>query len=259
MSGTVFKKISAFGNASGNYEFIGDYFVRSDVNGRGYLYIPGSGDEWLTGDVSAQAGDTVHDVLVAIWDPPVFSVVFRDFVVDSVVVLSNAGVSVTRHYLDPTPLHPFNPFNPNDPGEVFWQAGMGTAFGPFVIGSSGFYQCIVNDTMQYDASNSGLPGPGGFGQICWPLTMGTQEIPLQDSTRMKISPNPAEDDLVIQLAGQDAHLGGRLALIDPSGRIVLATDMGGPLKQIDVATFQGFYTVVLESSAGRFIGRVVIQ
>ena len=66
MSGTAYKRISAFGNASGSYEFIGDYFVRSDVNGKGYVYRPGVGDELLAGDVPAQAGDTVHDVLVAV-------------------------------------------------------------------------------------------------------------------------------------------------------------------------------------------------
>ena len=259
MSGTVYKKISAFGNSSGSYEFIGDYYVRSDVNGKGFVYRPGVGDELLAGDVAAQAGDTVYDVLVAVWDAPVFTFLYRDLVVDSVVVLSNAGLSVTRHYLDPTPLHPFNPFNPISASQVFWQAGMGTAFGPFVIGSSSFYQCVVNDTMRYDLSNSGLPGSGGAGQLCWQLNLATPETATQGFVRMRISPNPTDGDLVVELVGNVAHLGGRLALIDPTGRVVMASYMNGLVKHLDVAGFQGFYTIVLESGAGRFIGRVVIQ
>ncbi len=186
ISGTAYKRVSAFGNASGSYEFIGNYHVRSDDNGRGYVYSPGFGDELLSGDVAAQTGDTVHDVLVALWEPPSFTFLSRDLVVDSVVALSNAGVNVTRHYLNPTPLQSFNPFNPINASQVFWQAGMGTAFGPFVVGSSSFYQCVVNDTMRYNLGNSGLPGPGGVGQICWQHHVGTPEVSAQCSMRMSI-------------------------------------------------------------------------
>jgi hypothetical protein len=35
--------------------------------------------------------------------------------------------------------------------------------------------------------------------------------------------------------------------------------MDGPIKQLDVAELQGFYSIVLDSGAARFVGRVVIQ
>jgi hypothetical protein len=259
MNGTVYKRISAFGNPSSGFQFIGDYYVRSDVDGKGYLYRPSIGDELLTGDINAQAGDTVQDVLVAVWEEPFFTFQLFDLVVDSVVVLSNEGVTVTRHYFDPTTLLPFNPFNPIDARKVFWQAGMGTAFGPFVVGSSSFYQCVVNDTMQYDLSNNGLPGPGGVGQSCWQLNLATPESGIQGNGGMRISPNPAENDLVIELIGSDAHLGGQITFFDPLGRVVLVSNIDGPIKQLDVAALKGFYSIVLESGAGHFIARVVIQ
>ena len=166
---------------------------------------------------------------------------------------------VLRHYFDPTPLNAFNPLNPMNASQVFWQAGMGTAFGPFVIGSSSFYQCVVNDTMQYDASNSGLPGTGGAGQLCWVINTATPDMAFEGPARMSISPNPADDRLTIELAGKDAHLGGRLALIDPTGRAVLTLKLDGPLMRLDVAAFHGFYIVVMELGSGRLVGKVVIQ
>jgi hypothetical protein len=259
IGGTSYKKVNAIGNASGSYEFIGEYYVRSDPSGKGYLYLPSIGVEVLTGDVATQVGDTVQDVLVAVWNAPGFTFLFRDLVVDSVVLLSNEGVSVTRHYLDPTPIDQFNPFNPISPSQVFWQAGMGTAYGPFVIGSSSFYQCVVNDTMQYDISNDGLPGPGGAGQLCWQLNLATPETAMRGQVGLKISPNPVADDLVIELVGSAAHRGGRLALYDPTGRVVLEAQLQGPGVVLDVSPMNGFYTVVIESEATRMIERVIIQ
>ena len=175
------------------------------------------------------------------------------------VVLSNAGVNVTRHYLDATHLHPFNPFNPINASQVFWQAGMGTAFGPFMIGSSSFYQCVVNDTMRYDLSNSGLPGPGGPGQICWQLNMGTPEVSTQNAVRMRISPNPAEDNLVIELTGNNSHLDGRFALVDARGRGVLSTNLRGSSTVVDVSSLTGLFTVILDTGEKRLVERVVVE
>ncbi len=238
LSGTAYKRISAFGNASGSYEFIGDYYVRSDVTGKGYVYRPGVGDELLSGDIAAQAGDTVHDVLVAVWDPPAFTFQFRDFVVDSVVLLSNAGVSVTRHYLDPTPLHPFNPFNPISASQVFWQAGMGTAFGPFVIGSSSFYQCVVNDTMRYDLSNNGLPGPGGAGQACWPVSTGLNEAVLGGNAYMTVLPNPSSG---LFHFGQVAE---QIIVYNAEGRLLFRQSG----QEVDLSTYPpGLYHAVVRT------------
>lgn len=117
INGTVYKKVSEFTDETGDWVYVGTYYIRSDSSGRGYAYLPDSMAEYLTGDASALAGDTVPDVLWRITHEP-GSHVLVDLVVDSVVTLSNLGVSVTRHYC---------PYGVQ-PTTSFWQAGMGGEF-----------------------------------------------------------------------------------------------------------------------------------
>ena len=101
---TVYKKVTESDNYSGAWMPVRNYYVRSDPSGRGYMYLPDSLTEYLTGDVSAQAGDTVYGVLVY---APQVNVYFQtNLVVDSVVMLSSGGVSVVRHFLSEVlPIH----------------------------------------------------------------------------------------------------------------------------------------------------------
>lgn len=64
---------------------------------------------------------------------------------------------------------------------------------------------------------------------------------------------------MIELVGDGARTGGRLALLDATGRVVLATSMQGARKVLDVSQLNGFFTVELDSVGSRITGRVIIQ
>jgi len=208
INSTSYKKISEYNSSSGDFEIIREYYVRSDTNGRGYVYLLDSMAEFLTGDVSTQAGDTVHNVLFALSGANDVTYLILDMVVDSVVILSNAGVTVTRHYLNPS----F--FNPLSADVVFWQMGMGTSFGPVLEGSGYFSLCGVNDSIQYDLANNGLPGPGGVGQICWPIATGMDESTGKE--RPLVSPNPSTGHFMIG----DTRVAHAISVYNPTGKLV---------------------------------------
>ena len=99
INGIVYKTVEEFNDASGNWTYKRSHYVRSDTNGMGYIYLPDSTDEYLTGDLGAVAGDTVHDVLMSMTNSTDINYYLFYVLVDSVVSLSNAGVSVVRHYV----------------------------------------------------------------------------------------------------------------------------------------------------------------
>ncbi|HQV53002.1 MAG: hypothetical protein IPI00_10055 [Flavobacteriales bacterium] len=65
LNGTIYKRISEYNDATSPY-FNRDHYVRSAPNGKGYVYLPDSAAEFLTGDLSAQTGDTVFNVLLSL-------------------------------------------------------------------------------------------------------------------------------------------------------------------------------------------------
>ena len=80
------------------------------------MFLVDSLAEYLTGDVAAIPGDTVRNVLVqnTIPDCPLWIVDMTDVVVDSVVSLSNQGVTVIRHFVHtPCYLNSNGQFFPN--------------------------------------------------------------------------------------------------------------------------------------------------
>jgi hypothetical protein len=251
INGAVYKKIQEFNDESGNWTYKRSHYVRSDSNGMGYVYLPDSTDEYVTGDLLADAGDTVHDVLSSITNSTDINYYLSDVLVDSVVSLSNAGVAVVRRYVRGEFL--------GGPATTFWQARMGTSYGPLLEGSGIFYLSGVGDTIMYDLGNYGLPGPIGVDQICWPINMGLQEVAPLSNAHLQITPNPVVDDLLIAVVGNGAGRVGRLTILDPTGRVVLTTNMQGPLKELDVSQLNGFFTVVVDADGMRMTGRVIIQ
>jgi len=141
------------------------------------------------------------------------------------VILSSLGVSVTRHYLKP------DLFNPLGAETVFWQEGMGTVSGPLLELSGVFWNCCVNDTIQYDISNSGLPG--GVGS-CSYLSQSVHG--LQNGFESLIPhPNPSTAQFTFNLQ-QPKHI----VVYDAFGREILQTfgssvDLSGEPEEVYVA------------------------
>lgn len=251
INGLLYQKVEEYNDAPdgfGYWSFVRMYYVRSEMDGKGYVHLPDSATEFLTGDLAAQAGDTVRDVLLSISNSTSVVYSMTDVIVDSVVTLSNAGITVVRHYIRTW----------GNPDGFFWQAGMGTSSGPVLELSGIFGHCMVNDTMQYDLTNGGLPGPS-YPDFCRPINLSTPETAIRVHVGMMIKPNPVDDLVVIELIGESPILNGRLSLLDATGREVLSADMHGPLKVLDVSHLNGFFTVVIDTGGLRMTGRVIIQ
>ncbi len=101
IGGQTYKRIEEYNinGFSGDTELVQRFYVRSDSLGKGYVMLLDSVQEYLAVDVGANAGDTLHNVLTAIFwgSSPNFEL--KSVVVDSVVVLENNGVSVTRQFV----------------------------------------------------------------------------------------------------------------------------------------------------------------
>lgn len=204
INGNTYKKIDEFDDRNGPYEFVRQYLVRSSADGKGYLYLPDSAAEFLTGDASALAGDTVFDV-IKYYPPPVDSYFISDAIVDSVVMITNNNISVIRHYLSGSWLWQEAYLN-------FWQAGMGTSAGPILRLHGIIWDAIVNDTVRYSVDVDDL---GGYA-ICHQYMVGVNDDMRPQA--LIVSPNPSPSHF--QLMGATI---GKVQVFDVFGKEVLTT------------------------------------
>lgn len=238
INGTVYKEVTEYNDESGDWLYVGDYYVRSDVSGKGYTYLPDSMAEFVTGDVTAQAGDTVHDVLTGLSNGSYYGLV--DLLVDSVVVLSNAGITVTRHYVDP------DIFNPLSADVVFWQAGMGVNWGPFFRMSGIPYLSSVNDTVQFDIDHVNL---GNVGQVCWQISVAITETGNNEDGHLQLTPNPSTGRFHL---GQAAE---QISVYDIQGRLLFRQHG----NEVDLSVYPpGVYTAVISTAHGNSAQRLVV-
>ena len=198
------------------------HYVRSAPDGKGYVFLMDSLAEYLTGDTAALAGDTVHNVLV--WNEdlencPVFGFNFMDVIVDSVVVLSSQGVSITRQYCHSSCHDPSGVFDPF----FFWQAGLGTSAGPYLqVRSFGAVIAILCAVVQGvtvcgtqispDGHHQGMPG----GPPCCIANSAVPEHAAGPSVR--VAPNPSPGVFKFEGSGRWS-----ITVVDAEGRVVLKT------------------------------------
>ena len=76
---------------------------------------------------------------------------------------------------------------------------------------------------------------------------------------LQLFPNPARGSLSVLCSGFVKKSNAQLRFVDATGRIVLITNMQGPLMVLDVSQLNGFFTVVVETDGMRMTGRVIIQ
>jgi hypothetical protein len=225
INGTVYKKIQENNDASGTPEFIRNHFVRSDTSGKGYVYIPDSAAEFLTGDLNAQAGDTVHDVLMSYTSETEISYWLTDVIIDSVVTISVSGSQKTRWYTN----------DYTGTGAIpFWQEGMGTVSGPVLELTGQWWYCCVNDTVQFGSG----PCPSWITEVIEPrgaVAPLTVLGPNPSSGLFRLSSEQAHDVTVLNAQGLIV-LTGRSSIIDLNGH------PSGPYTAV-VSTSHGVYTL----------------
>lgn len=238
INGVVYQKV----RERIDQDYTRTYYVRSDASGKGYAYVPELGAEHLTGDVTAQVGDTVHDVLLKNTIMSGVGYEIGDILVDSVVTLTNAGVTVTRHYLNhQTSLGLYT---------SFWQRGMGVCSGPILEGSGSFHYCSVADTVMFDLSNSnGLPGPIGV-PVCPLVVSGVGNIEPLGFHDLQALTNPYSGLFVFSDGLKHSY-----TVITPHGSAILE----GNSSVIDLAGQPtGIYTAVVGTPQGRRVLRLVV-
>lgn len=252
IQGVGYKAMQTYFDDWGPWLPYGGGFVRSDPDGKGYAYLPDSAAEYLTGDINAQEGDTLHDILIEVSGGDMCAsdpFVLRDVVVDSVRIRSNLGVSVTRHYVH-TPCYLADGWLP---ATFFWQAGAGTSYGPFLKTTGGLnsehLQCItVGDTCYYQPWENWWEGLPGGPICCFPLTLGVGEQTANDAVRA--APNPS--------TGLFDIFGAQSALIevqDEMGRSLLKTRG----HMIDLSLFSpGYYFAKVHRAQGSYTLRLVV-
>ncbi len=228
INGTAYKKIDEYRHS----EFTRSYFVRSDPSGKGYAYLPDSAAEFLTGDITAQAGDTVYDVLWSLTSANDIFYSLQNTVVDSVVVLTNAGVTVTRHYV-------------NNNGSLgfyrFWQAGMGASYGPMLEATGNAWGCSVGDTAMFGCLADGLlPGPIGECTCSVPGNGINDHIRPQE---IQVLPNPSTG--LFQFTG---IFPTAIHILDTQGRTLFTTNK----PEVDLSAYPvGCYRAVVVSESGK--------
>jgi len=248
LQGNLYLKVQEFNNSTGNWVRIRDYYVRSDITGVGYMYLLDSAAEYPTGNISALVGDTVHDVLCIF--PPGATYYPYDFVVDSVVSISNSGVTVTRHFV-----HFDSPFAVA-PNVLFWQAGMGTSFGPLIRLHGRPDYCSVDGVVQYNLGINGLPGGPAW---CASFSVGLPDTNSSQNDGLRIYLGSSGSTLFVDRSGLNDQSPARVQLFDATGRLVIDTTLKGPKMELDVSSLKGMYTVRLMTGKGRYSGRVVVQ
>ena len=252
--GQTYKRIEEYHMNSmyENVERVNQDYVRSLPDGKGYVMLLDSMQEYLAADINAAAGDTVRDVLIkeGFGAQPFPSYFLWDVVVDSIRTLENNGVIVRRMFIH------LAGFQPGPQSQVyfnFWQAGIGNATGALFNSyiSLGFFElmCLrVQATFVYNRETA-VPYLPGVPCECSILPVGIED---RTSEQVSIGPNPSTGRFVFSAPYQIFQT----LIVDSQGREVLRTRA----SSIDLSTYaQGLYTAFVSTAQGRQVVRLVVQ
>ena len=252
--GVVYNRIIEYHGPS-PWHYSKRHFVRSATDGKGYLFLLDSLAEYLTGDVSAEAGDPVYQVIMAsdLDECLLIGYEYRlfDVVVDSVVTRMNDGISIARHYVHEVSC--YNGGNGNfDPASFFWQAGLGAFAGPVLqirsgLSGLGLNCAVAQGETVFSPWTTPVGDPGGPTICCWPLGLSVTEV--DPSRHVLVSPNPSTGLF------RFTNAPGEKRILDTRGREVLVTQA----NEVDLSGQPpGIYTAVVITASSRQAVRLVI-
>ncbi|MFN8350770.1 MAG: hypothetical protein U0U25_04825 [Flavobacteriales bacterium] len=248
--GNTYQRIEEYNDALGleTWQFVKRYYVRSDTDGKGYMMLLDSMQEYLVADVNAMPGDTIPNVLTAdTWGWQTYWL--KRVIVDSVRTIENNDVVVTRWYV-----HAYGWIPQGYSGyEIFWQAGIGNSYGPLLILSvaNAFQelQCLRQQDTYVYSNQFSYPGLPGIPCDC-PLEspLGLVEHPADGTVR--VSPNPSSG--VFEL-----HMRMRSATVyDATGKWLFETSS----PRIDLSAYSpGIYHALVRTPGGVRSVRLMVQ
>lgn len=251
--GQTYKRIDEYHRHSQfeNEERVSRDYVRSTPDGKGYVMLLDSMQEYLAADVNAAVGDTVRDVLIkedfgAQSSPSYF---LWDVVVDSIRTLENNGVIVSRLFIH------LAGFQPGPQSQVyfnFWQAGIGNSTGALFNSYvwTGFFElmCLrIQDTFVFNR-NTALPYLPGVPCECSLLPVGIES---RTNAQPMIGPNPSTG--LFNFTTSQRVL--EAIIFDPQGRRILRTNE----QHFDLTGYApGLYTAVVTTTHGSQTVRLVV-
>lgn len=246
------------------YAYEQTILARSTPDGKGYVRAAMDTVDHLVGDIAAEVGDTVRNVLIFddlldVWQTPSLRPKY-DVVVDSIVPVERWGVSVRRHFVHEVTF--WNAVN-QPPGffiarRFFWQEGMGTTCGLVLRADTltmTLYslRCAMSgDSTVYSWYFGGTSSPPwgyppGGPACCAPWNVGVPEY----STEAGIaSENPSTG--IFRL---NATTPIEVMVLDAQGRLV--TSVRG--NELDLSAHPpGLYTAVVTTAQGRQAMRLMV-
>lgn len=265
IAGETYKITNEYSGESGAWEYVRSYYVRSGADGKGYAFLLDSMAEYMTGDTTAVSGDTLHNILG--WYDGYFGpcgvhwheFALFDVIVDSVITYSNNGVTVHRQFVTiPCALGMEMP----QPYFVFWQAGMGTSFGPLLrVGSPmGQNQVLESSTSAGIAQFVGSTGLPGGTPYCWPVVIAG--VPMQEYDKQIITrPNPTPGLITVQFT-DPLQAESYYSVYDTMGRLLNQRPWpkGSATEEVDLSRFgSGTYVLKFTSPEGVCTERVVVE
>lgn len=241
------------------------HYVRSALDGMGYIFLLDSMAEYPTGNSVAQAGDTVHDIIVEqnLIDCGASDGSFGlvDIIVDSVIVLTNEGVTVERFYVHTPCFNSSNgSFNANN---FFWQTGIGHSTGVFLkmnpgLSPTGIFCATASDTLYLGSGVSDwhilLPG----GEPCCISVLTNVEEKTRYSM-LSIYPNPSSGIFTTEIPELKGSAPYQFMILDAMGRSVFSTTTKSTRIVTDLSGHVGIFFVVVESEGSRWTTRVLLE
>jgi hypothetical protein len=245
INGTTYKHVVERALVMGNWQFT-NHYVRSAIDGKGYVFLVDPWEEYLTGDLSAEVGDTVRNVLVRDRYCEYSEFLLVDLIVDSVVTRSNNGVTVQRHYVR----YPCSAWGDLAGERFFWQAGAGTAYGPFLRMTTFDAELVIPGCIYamgiyvFNLSN-GLPGIDcGCDWVHTGIAGGSS------AAKCEVSPNPSTG--LFHFTGTTLT---EIHILDTQGRTLFTTNK----PEVDLSAYPvGCYRAVVVSESGKSILPLVV-
>ncbi len=234
--GQTYQRINEYRKEPFPWILMDRHYVRSAPDGKGYAFLLDSMAEYLAGDMYAQLGDTVHNVLVkneGVCSFPPYQLV--DVVIDSVLTITNNGVTVVRHYVH-TPCYTDSNFHP---WSFFWQAGIGTSHGSVLQITSGFAHVDIYCSR---VDNTIVIPPG---EVCGCFPNPTNVQSPKQVWNFRVYPNPTTGRITVAF-DDPLERDSFYSVYDAKGRLLYQRLLlpGREIEEIDLSRFgKGAYVL----------------
>lgn len=249
ISGEVYKRIFRFKDSwcFGGYWYLdGEFYVRSDDMGRGYVFLLDSMQEYLSIDNNAQVGDTLDSVILTGMYGDDESMGLGSVSIDSIYTLTINGMPITRKTINPLCC---GAATPELALEIFWQVDMGTSYGPVLNAGAG-YGFNSTQCMRIQNTNVFSNGPTSGIECDCPFDLTVNIDRASWSLLSSAHPNPSTGLFHL------GHLAEKISIYNAQGKLLFRQHG----NEVDLSAHPpGVYTAVVQTARGKIAQRLVVM